>query len=89
MENSFNYLIYIYIYIYIYTFFFKVSVWRLESGSLRYFVSCGGALLTGCDYVLHSSFGCVPPLDTSPLASGGRPPRLLPSSEGLGLSPDA
>ena len=31
----------------------------------------------------------VPPLDTSPLASGGRPPRLQPSSEGLDLSPDA
>ena len=54
----------------------------------RYFVSCGGALSTGCDYVPHSSFGCVPPLDISPLASGGRPhPRLKPSSEGLGLSP--
>ena len=57
--------------------------------SSRFFVSCGGALSTGCDYVPHSSFGCVPPLDTSPLALGGRPPRLKPSSEGLGLSPDA
>ena len=25
---------------------------------------------------LRGSVGCVPPLDTSPLASGGRPPRL-------------
>ena len=56
---------------------------------MRYFVSCGGALSTGCDYVPHSSFGCVPPLDASPLASGGRPPKLKPSSEGLGLSPVA
>ena len=24
-------------------------------------------------FARHSSFGCVPPLDTSPLASGGRP----------------
>ena len=40
------------------------------------FVSCGGALSTGCGCELHSLFGCVPPLDTSPLASGGRPPRL-------------
>ena len=40
------------------------------------FVSCGGALSTGCGCVLHGSVGCVPPLDTSPLASGGLPPRL-------------
>ena len=37
---------------------------------------CGGALSTGCGCVLHGSVGCVPPLDTSPLASGGHPPRL-------------
>ena len=43
------------------------------------FVSCGGALSTDCGCELHSLFGCVPPLDTSPLAS----------SEGLGLSPGA
>ena len=42
----------------------------------RRFVSCGGALSIGCGCVPHSPFGCVPPLDTSPLASGGRPPRL-------------
>ena len=40
------------------------------------FVSCGGALSTGCGWVLHGSVGWVPPLDTSPLASGGLPPRL-------------
>ena len=44
--------------------------------SERSFVSCGGALSTGCGCVLHGSVGCVPPLDTSPLASGGLPPRL-------------
>ena len=44
--------------------------------SSRSFVSGGGALSTGCECVPHSPFGCVPPLDTSPLASGGRPPRL-------------
>ena len=51
----------------------------------RYFVSCGGALSTGCDYVPHSSFGCVPPLDTSPLASGGRPPQALTLFGGVGF----
>ena len=50
------------------------NIWHALSE--RSFVSCGGALSTGCDCVLHGSVGCVPPLDTSPLASGGRPPRL-------------
>ena len=44
--------------------------------SERSLVSCGGALSTGCGCVLHGSVGCVPPLDTSPLASGGLPHRL-------------
>ena len=43
----------------------------------RCFVSSGGALSTGCSCMQHSSFGCVPPLDTSPLASVGRPPQAL------------
>ena len=48
----------------------------LVARSLRCFGSYGGALSTGCGCMLHSSFGGVLPLDTSPLASGGRPPRL-------------
>ena len=54
--------------------FFELSAHIDQARSLRCFVSCGKALSTGCGCELHSSFGCVPPLDTSPLASGGRPP---------------
>ena len=57
--------------------------------SLRCIVSSGRTLWTGCGCVLHGSFGCVPPLGTTPLASGSRPPRLQPSAAGLGLSPGA
>ena len=39
-------------------------------------MSRGGALPTGCGCVLHGSFGRVPPLDTTPLASGGVPQAL-------------
>ena len=49
------------------------------------FVSCGGALSTGCGWVLHGSVGCVPPLDTSPLASGGLPPQALTLFGGVGF----
>ncbi len=40
----------------------------------RCIVSSGGGLSTGCGCVPHGSFRCVPPLDTTPLASGGCPP---------------
>ena len=36
-------------------------------------MSSGGALSTVCGCVPQGSFGCVPPLDSTPLASGGRP----------------
>ena len=50
------------------------------------FVSCGGALSTGCGWVLHGSVGCVPPLDTSPLALGGLPPQALTLFGGVGFN---
>ena len=49
------------------------------------FVSCGGALSTGCGWVLHGSVGCVPPLDTSPLAFRGPSPQALTLFGGVGF----
>ena len=42
----------------------------------------GGALSTGCGCVLHGSFGCVPPLDTTLMTSRGRPPGFKPLQRG-------
>ena len=45
-------------------------------------MSSGGTLSTGCGCFLHGPFGCVPPLDTTPLVSGDRPQGFNPLRRG-------